>query len=226
MSESKESNSIFILSTNPSFVYDGINYTDGDHIQASMLEDESIEFELFVQDPDHGQSFSWYISNATNGYGEFGRVMSTDSKIIRYIPNENYYGTSELVITVDDNVTRASSDITFDITIDPINDAPINTSIPLVTGIFLTDGNIICSTGTWNDYADNPNPGDLFYSYQWQISDDNYNFEDINGLTSYVITVPWIWGKNVLTGASLIGSTFTITLIYESVLKLSLASTV
>lgn len=62
-----------------------------------------------------------------------------------------------------------SNDKHFTITITPVNDPPVNTAIPYITGIPQVGQTLTAHKGEWNDNIDTT-PGILTYFYQWQAA--------------------------------------------------------
>ncbi|MCK7483381.1 MAG: Ig-like domain-containing protein [Candidatus Moduliflexus flocculans] len=80
--------------------------------------------------------------------------------------------------------------ITVNVTINPRNDAPVNTAAPTVSGTLHVGQMLTAGTGIWNDSAD-LTPGTITFSYQWQRADDatGSNAVDIVGATTTAYTV-------------------------------------
>ena len=106
-------------------------------------------------------------------------------------PDQNTYA-GPVTITVvlhDDGGTvnggvDASTPQTFTLMITPVNDAPVNTALPGITGIPHTGRTLTGTPGTWNDDHDLV-PGALTYAFQWQRSTDGgTTFVDIPGATT------------------------------------------
>jgi len=63
-----------------------------------------------------------------------------------------------------------STEKSFTITVNPINDPPVNTITPNITGVYQTDQLLNFDKGTWNDSIDQT-PGNLTYTYHWEMAD-------------------------------------------------------
>lgn len=90
---------------------------------------------------------------------------------ITYTPDLDYYGSDSFDVQVTDQGFESAT-ITVNVTVNPINDAPVNTVAPAVSGTHHVGQMLTTSDGTWNDDKDNPSPGTISYAYQWQRADD------------------------------------------------------
>jgi len=69
-----------------------------------------------------------------------------------------------------DNGGCNSTEKSFTITVNPVNDPPINTDLPEITGIYQINQSLYFEKGSWNDSMDK-NPGTLSYAYHWDMAD-------------------------------------------------------
>lgn len=120
----------------------------------------------------------------------------TPAGALRYQAALNENGESIISVVLKDDGGRdnggqdTSNDLHFKITITARNDAPVNTSLPYITGIPKVGETLTAHLGEWNDNIDKI-PGSLTYMYQWQIAFDKYgsNLSDINGQTQKTLGI-------------------------------------
>jgi hypothetical protein len=104
------------------------------------------------------------------------------NRTIRVKPAANRSGTTQIALTVADGVMSSSCTLT--VVVLPINDPPVNTSIPTIAGQLRTGAVLTAATGAWNDDLDG---GSIAaYAYQWQraTSAAGAGVADIVGATS------------------------------------------
>ena len=89
----------------------------------------------------------------------------------------NANGQAEITIKGLSNRKEVSS--FFQIKVEPVNDPPVNTVSPTISGIHHYGETLTINNGTWNDDTDLI-PGTLTYTYQWQRADDAMGTNTIN----------------------------------------------
>jgi len=153
-----------------------------------IQEDESftIPFSFFsVTDPDntYPDDFSLIVQNGSN-YTVSGTAVT---------PNSNYNGTLTVPVKVNDG--GLDSNIwNLSVTVNAVNDAPVNTAIPTFSGNMVVGQTMTAASGTWNDTIDTAVSGTstITYAYQWQRANDSSGtgVADISGATSgtYILT--------------------------------------
>lgn len=107
-----------------------------------------------------------------------------------YIPDSGFNGSDSFGYILNDGVNDSSPGFVT-ITILPVNDPPVNTALPGVTGT-LHPGRVMTATnGNWHDNLDIV-PGDLTYSCQWvRASDANGGNSELIAnatATTYLLT--------------------------------------
>lgn len=130
---------------------------------------------------------------------------------LTYTLAEDANGVATITVTVDDGSgyiprngadTSATIDKTFTITVNPVNDPPVNTDPPsivcgLVEGTAHVGRELHADPGAWNDDKDldwveevpTRTEDWITYAYQWQVASDDYQdyrfevWEDIEGAT-------------------------------------------
>ena len=117
---------------------------------------------LHVGDVD-GDALTWSVSvHAANG-----EAAVSDAGVVTYTPDENYFGSDSFTVTVDDGYGGQDT-ASFSVTVTPVNDAPVNTAIPVISGTAHNGQTLTASTGSWNDTADGSASTAIGYTYQWQ----------------------------------------------------------
>ena len=109
------------------------------------------------------------VGAATHGTA----VVNSDGSYT-YTPSSNYYGTDSFTFRVYDG-TDYSLAVGVTITVNPVNDAPVNTTIPDITGTMQVGNAITRDDGVWNDLIDTSVAGgtsNITYTYQWQVATD------------------------------------------------------
>lgn len=87
-----------------------------------------------------------------------------------FIPTANANGSDSFTfITVDNNGVE-STPATVTLTINPINDAPVNSVAPVISGTVRVGQTLTAANGTWSD-PDGATT--LVYAYKWQKADSN-----------------------------------------------------
>ena len=151
----------------------------------SMDEDglpKSFNLLLNANDADNDPITWTVISNPLHGTATVS--PSEISQSIFYTPNNNYNGNDSFTIQIKDNFEETST-LTVNVTINPVNDPPVNTVTPVVNGSYHLGKTLTIIRGNWNDDLDTT-PGNITYHYQWQRSDDESGSNIVN-LTNFQI---------------------------------------
>jgi hypothetical protein len=109
------------------------------------------------------------------------------SRTILITPAANRNGSTTITLTVTDGAGASAVD-TFVLTVSAVNDPPVNTTVPTISGSATVGQTLGANHGSWSD----PDGGTTFtYAYRWQRADDasGTNRSDIAGATgaSYVL---------------------------------------
>ncbi|MEL1231494.1 MAG: tandem-95 repeat protein, partial [Candidatus Neomarinimicrobiota bacterium] len=127
--------------------------TNGTNITTSVLEDTSVNIQLYANDVD-GDALSYSIVDSpTNG------STSINSNIITYTPNENYFGTDTFTYKASDGILESDA-ASVDVTVIAVNDAPVTTnqSVTAITNqtldITLTSTDIESDSVTYSIVSD------------------------------------------------------------------------
>jgi hypothetical protein len=121
---------------------------------------------LHASDGDAGQTLTWTLATPP-AHGSVSIPAGGASQVIAYVPAADFHGSDAFTLQVDDG-HGGSATIAVSVTVTARNDAPVNTTPPLVT---ITGTTATASTGDWNDARDLA-PGAITYAIQWQRADD------------------------------------------------------
>jgi parallel beta-helix repeat protein len=107
--------------------------TEGASTGVTMSEDGSpLAFSLTLHGTDvEGNTLTWSISSGAS-HGIATATGSGSAKAISYTPNANFNGSDSFVVQVSDGLGGTDT-INVNVTIQPVNDAPTCSSIPLMT---------------------------------------------------------------------------------------------
>ncbi len=122
-------------------------------------------------DNESDQTLTFKINNNTNAALFSAGPAVSNAGVLSYTPADNANGTATLDISLSDSGGASSGLYTVTITVEPVNDPPVNTAVPLITGIARIGEILRASSGSWNDDADGANAALLTYSYQWQSAE-------------------------------------------------------
>ena len=164
-------------------------------------EDDRINMNLTFNDSDNENHSISIESDNENVV-----VENPDSVSYSLIPEPDWYGFVNITVTVTEigNDPNVSDSEIYQLTVNPMNDAPENTEFPSIddTLSYYVNDTIFVNNGIWNDdldevegsgYSFNPS-----YSYQWYQSDDNIAFTTITDSTKNYLVVPEDYsGKHV-----------------------------
>ena len=114
------------------------------------------------------QTLTFSIDGITNAALFSAEPTVSSDGTLRFLPAGNANGWATFNISLSDGDGGNSSEYTITITVNPVNDAPVNTAVPLITGTAHNGETLRVSTGSWNDAADGADASSLTYSYQWQ----------------------------------------------------------
>ena len=160
--------------------------SEGAGVAVRMDEDGSpaaFNLTLHAVDSDAGDTLTWSISG-TAGHGSATAAASGPAAVIDYAPGVDFSGADSFTVRVSDGHGGVDTCLVT-VTVDPRNDAPVNTTAPTIAGT-LTIGQTMTSTvGTWNDARDG-GTATISYARQWQRADDANGLHeaDIPGATT------------------------------------------
>jgi hypothetical protein len=148
-----------------------------------------------------GQVIDFMVTNDNNAFFSVQPAIDPATSTLTFTPAANGSGTATMTVRIHDNggTTNGGVDTsasqTFTITINAVNDPPVNTALPAIAGILHIGRTLMTTSGNWDDVIDTDVSGTsvLSYAYQWQRSTDGgVTFADIAGATgsSYTLTLP------------------------------------
>ena len=153
--------------------------TDEDTAKIGQLSGSDVE----------GSTLTYQLAtNATHG----SVTLNADGSYT-YTPAADYYGNDSFTFTVSDG-SLTSVPATVTITVNPVNDAPVNTVLPGFGGTVIVEQPIAAGNGSWNDTTDTSvqegSSSTITYSWQWQVAEDAYGtgVQDIPGANSLTFT--------------------------------------
>lgn len=135
---------------------------DGDSLSAVLVTDKGVQHGSLTLNPD----------------GSF-----------TYQPAADYNGTDNFTYVASDG-TLTSNEIKIDISVTPLNDPPVNTTAPSISGVFHPGKTLQADAGVWNDSIDNPAAGTITYTYRWLRADTDAgaNPTVVGTATTYPVT--------------------------------------
>lgn len=140
---------------------------------------------------ESGQSVSVVSVTPVNA-ALFSAGPAISGGTLTYTLAPDAYGSTQITVVVSDGTSTASD--TWTLTVAPVNDIPVNTAIPTVTGTQTVGSLQTAASGTWNDSKDLPFVSTITYAYQWQRANDGSGTgaADIGGATAstYNLTAP------------------------------------
>ena len=149
---------------------------------------------LSATDTD-GDTLTWAVkTQASHGTATVDGTGASPATFTYATTDPDYCGTDSFVVKVTDPAS-AEDTITVNVTINPRNDAPVCTVVPVVSGTHFEGNSLSTSDGTWNDTKDTAfNVGYTFtpsYAYHWQRADDaaGTGAADIGGATANAYTL-------------------------------------
>ncbi|MFZ2412963.1 MAG: stalk domain-containing protein, partial [Candidatus Cryosericum sp.] len=148
---------------------------------------------------ESGQALNFGVSNDNNALFSVQPAISANGTLT-FTPAANANGTATVTVQIHDDGGTANGGVdtsasqTFTVTVTPVNDPPVNTAVPVISGIPHVGRTLATTDGVWNDRIDTDVSGTsvLSYAYQWQRSTDGGTvFVDIPGATAptYVLTL-------------------------------------
>jgi lysophospholipase L1-like esterase len=158
----------------------------------TLTEDTTTPGEIILSATDkEGNSFTWSIISTSFGTATLSGTLNPTAAgtiTVNYKPQANKNGTAFVTVQAKDKLGAASQS-TISIFIQPINDKPVNTTPPSISGTIAEGQTVSAINGVWSD-VETP-PETLVFSYQWQLtsSDTGTNFADIAGATTDAYTI-------------------------------------
>ena len=171
--------SIIIAENHAPVAYD-INYTTRLNSIQNVIELNGYDVDI----NETSSNYIQYVIDTLPQNGELDVLQNTDlmSKLVKYTPFENYLGPDTFSYYVKDNYGIISNAATANVTV--ILDNSPATGTLTMTGT-VEEGGILQYTSIITDMD-----GELTFEYQWQISNDNINWDNIAGATGTSYNIP------------------------------------
>ncbi|MFM2092796.1 MAG: hypothetical protein RLZZ127_3285, partial [Planctomycetota bacterium] len=162
----------------------------GISVSASMAEDGQFTAPVVIATDPDPQVLTWGLwTQAAHGVATVSG--SGTAPVIAYTPAADYTGTDQFVVRVSDGA-GGNATCAVQVTISAVNDPPVATTLPAVSGAPGAGAQWTATTGVWNDAKDG-DPGIITFTRQWQRALDaqGAGLAAIPGATaaSYTLTV-------------------------------------
>ncbi len=157
---------------NPTFTI-GENQTVDEDCQEQIIDSWITQMSKGA-DNESGQILTFSVTNIINAALLTGDpTVDGETGTLIYTPADNAHGVVTITLSLSDDEGGVCEDPqNFTITINPVNDAPVNTELPTISGTFTVGGTLSASKGTWNDNADGNTLDAEDFSYTWQTAED------------------------------------------------------
>ena len=171
--------SVISVNDAPSFTLSNIGVQNED-----LYELDSVNVIIDTPPNDEGGQFVVYSLSSNEAVNENGLTfasLSINSQTgnITILPIENGNGEATLIVYANDGngTVNGGEEIyeqSFIFKVNPINDPPVNTILPEISGNPYIDSLLVVSSGEWNDDVDTLFSGasEITYEYTWQRADD------------------------------------------------------
>jgi hypothetical protein len=166
---------------------------EGSLVTALMDEDASpTPFNLTLHAADaNGDTLQWTIPvTGTPLHGKAGASGIGTSQVVTYTPTTDYNGLDSFTVKVDDGFGGVDT-VLISVTVRARNDAPVNTSLPQVSGTVHVGNLLTATNGDWNDSKDGVPTPLLSFTYQWMRANTagGSGAAAINGANAITYTV-------------------------------------
>ncbi len=142
---------------------------------------------LTATDPDP-QTLGWGLWTAA-AHGVATVSGSGTAPVITYVPNLDFNGSDSFVVRVTD-FAGGNATCAVQITISAVNDPPLATVLPSVSGSTAVGSTWIADVGLWNDAKDaNPDPIDLVLRWEQADSSQGANAAVTAGATASTLVI-------------------------------------
>jgi len=134
------------------------------------------------------------IARGTLSYGFSGYTnlhLEENSGIVKITPNPNWNGNESVFFKAYNQYGDSISDHVM-IYVTPVNDAPVCSTLPVISGTLAIGATITGTSGAWNDLLDNAVA--VTTTYQWQRADNSLftanlvSIENATGITYNITT--------------------------------------
>ena len=171
--------SIIIAENHAPISYD-INYTVSEDSIQNVIELNGYDVDINSTSKNYIQ----YVIETAPQYGVLDVLTNTDlmNKQIKYTPSENYFGSDSFSYYVKDNYGVVSNTANTNITITNVDDPATGTLT--ITGT-VEEGGTVSYSSNISDVD-----GTITFAYQWQVSDDDSVWANIDGATEANYNIP------------------------------------
>jgi lysophospholipase L1-like esterase len=137
----------------------------------TLTEDTTTPGEIILSATDkEGNSFTWSIISTSFGTATLSGTLNPTAAgtiTVNYKPQANKNGTAVVTVQAKDKLGAASQSI-ISIVVQPVNDLPVNTIPPSISGTIAEGQTVSAVNGVWSD-VETPATS-LAFSYQWQLA--------------------------------------------------------
>ena len=171
--------SIIISENHAPIAYD-VNYTVSEDSIQNIVELNGYDMDI----NETSKNYIQYVIKTSPQYGVLDVSLNNDfrNKQIKYTPSENYFGSDTFSYYVKDNYGVVSNTANVGITVTNVDDPA--TGALTMTGT-VEEGGLVTYSSTITDID-----GDITFTYQWQLSDNDNDWNNINGATEASYSIP------------------------------------
>ena len=144
-------------------------------LNQTILEDANLSLELNATDVD-GDALSWSVSSAA-GNGTAGVDPNTGE--VNYHPNADFFGSDSFTVTVSDGAL--SDSVAVNLTVSPVNDAPVLADGPGPLSLSLSEDDSL----SYDLNATDPEGDGLTWSLSANASNGNALIDASTGVLTY-----------------------------------------
>jgi hypothetical protein len=172
----------------------------GKNVTVNLNEDEPSGWPvtpqvIYAMDPETN-ALTWVNGSVLPQHGTVDVINVASSNLSSYayyLTNANWNGTDTFTINVKDPGDNSDA-CTVTVVVAAMNDAPVNTAVPVISGSVTVGSNLTVTAGTWNDDLDTNVSGGsstLTKSRQWKrnSSPSESGASDIDGATALTYTL-------------------------------------
>ena len=138
----------------------------------ALTEDTTTPGEITLSATDsQGDPITWSIVSVTLGTAELQDPISTTAGTstvkVNYLPSANKNGTAAVTVQAKDSFSAVSK-YTVSIPVQAVNDPPVSTTTPSISGTIAEGQTVSVLEGAWSDIE---TPTSLTFAYKWQLAD-------------------------------------------------------
>jgi lysophospholipase L1-like esterase len=157
----------------------------------TLTEDTTTAGEITLSATDkEGNPITWSIVSATLGTATLQPPSSTtpgtSTVKVNYTPFANKNGTAAVTVQAKDSFAAVSK-YTVSITVLAVNDPPVSSTEPSISGTIAEGQTVSAINGVWSDVE--TSAASLAFSYQWQLADDQDGTNAVNTAATKAYTI-------------------------------------